>query len=246
MSQGTDGAPKRSVLQRLQRWLRDSLIAGLVATVPLIVVWWVLDKLVLSRDGVLGLIPEDYRNRTWSPPWLDAPIRVLDTPGMGFLVSLLLIVFVGALARGVLGRRIVARITRWVQQVPVLGTLYSAVRQLLESVFSTRAQNFQRVVMVEFPRKGAYCLGFLTARAWPGADAAVGKSLLSVFVPTTPNPTSGFFVMFAEEEVIFLEMTVEEAFKAIMSSGIVLPEDGGVMENPDLAAMTFHDGMEGA
>ena len=165
---------------------------------------------------------------------------------MGFLVSLLLIVFVGALARGVLGRRIVGRITRWVQQVPFLGTLYSAVRQLLESVFSSRAQNFQRVVMVEFPRKGVYCLGFLTAQGWPGANAAAGVSLLSVFVPTTPNPTSGFFVMFPEDEVIFLEMTVEEAFKAIMSSGIVLPERGGVMEHPDLAAMTFHDGLEDA
>ena len=86
------------------------------------------------------------------------------------------------------------------------------------------------MVLVEFPRKGCYCLGFLTAEAWEGVQEAVGTALVSVFVPTTPNPTSGFFVLYPRDELRILNMTVEEAFKSIMSSGIVIPADGGLAE----------------
>lgn len=231
-----------SLLRRLRTSMRDSLVAGLIATVPLIVVWWVLDKLVLSQAGVLSLIPQGIREQRWSPPWLSREIAVLDTPGVGFTLSVLLILLIGllfrAMARGAFGRAVGSRFTRTLQTVPILGTLYSAVRQLLEAVFSANAQKFERVVLVEFPRRGAYCLGFLTARTWDGASKAVGKELVSVFVPTTPNPTSGFFVMFPEEEVKVLDMTVEEAFKAIMSSGIVSPARGGVLSGLDPAAVT--------
>jgi len=222
--------------------MRDSIVAGLVATVPLIVVWWVLDKVVFSQAGILSLIPRSIRLKKWSPPWLAGEVVVLDTPGLGFLLSLTLIMFVGAgfriLAKGALGRAIGDRFSRMLETVPLLGTLYTAVRQLMEAIFSSRAQQFERVVLVQFPRPGAYCLGFLTATAWPGVREAVGRSLVSVFVPTTPNPTSGFFVMFDEEEVTVLDMTVEEAFKAIMSSGIIAPARGGVLTGADPTSVT--------
>jgi uncharacterized membrane protein len=231
-----------TLFRRARLWMRDSVVAGLIATVPLIVVWWVLDKVVLSQAGILSLIPPPIRRQKWSPPWLSGEIAVLDTPGLGFLLSLLLIMMVGALfrflARGALGRAVGSRFSAMVRTVPILGTLYSAVQQLLEAIFSSRAQQFQRVVLVQFPRAGAYCLGFLTARAWEGASEAVGRELVSVFVPTTPNPTSGFFVMFDEEEVTVLDMTVEEAFKAIMSSGIVPPARGGVLMGADPSSVT--------
>jgi len=224
--------------KNLRAWVRDSLVAGLIATAPLIVVWIVIDKLVLSMDGVLGWLPEEWRDARWTPPWADLPIPVLKTPGLGFVLSLVLIILIGWIARGLFGRRVVGKITAAFTAIPILGTVYSAVRQLLEAVFSSQAQQFQRVVMVEFPRKGCYVLGFLTARAWPGVDAALGQPMVAVFVPTTPNPTSGFFAMFPETDVIALEMTVEEAFKAIMSSGIVQPTDGGVMIGMDVGTMT--------
>jgi len=231
-----------SVFRRLRLWMRDSIVAGLIATVPLIVVWWVLDKVVLSQAGILSLIPLAIRQQKWSPPWMVGEVAVLDTPGLGFLFSLSFIMFVGAafrgLARGALGRARGERFSGMLETVPILGTLYTAVRQLMEAIFSTRAQKFQRVVLVQFPRPGAYCLGFLTARAWPGVSEAVGHELVSVFVPTTPNPTSGFFVMFGEEEVTVLDMTVEEAFKAIMSSGIVQPLRGGILKGADPASVT--------
>jgi len=222
--------------------MRDSVVAGLIATVPLIVVWWVLDKVVLSQAGILSLLPLSIRQQKWSPPWMVGEVAVLDTPGVGFLLSVILIMVVGGLfrffARGALGRAVGGRLSGMVQTVPILGTLYSAVRQLLEAIFSSRAQQFQRVVLVQFPRPGAYCLGFLTARAWDGVSKAVGRDLVLVFVPTTPNPTSGFFVMFDDEEVVVLDMTVEEAFKAIMSSGIVAPARGGILSGADPSSVT--------
>jgi uncharacterized membrane protein len=231
-----------SLFRRVRLWVRDSIVAGLIATVPLIVVWWVLDKVVLSQAGILSLIPASIRGQKWSPPWMASEVAVLDTPGLGFLLSLFLIMLVGAafrgLARGAVGRAVGERFSGMVQTVPILGTLYSGVRQLMEAIFSSRAQQFQRVVLVQFPRPGAYCLGFLTAHAWPGVNEAVGRELISVFVPTTPNPTSGFFVMFDEQEVTVLDMTVEEAFKAIMSSGIITPARGGILRGADPSSVT--------
>jgi uncharacterized membrane protein len=218
-----------TVRKKVRTWIRDSLVAGLIAVAPLAVVWIVVDKLVFETNGVLGWLPVEWQEAAWTPPWANLSIPVLKTPGLGFLLTLVLIVLVGWIARGLFGRRVVAKITDGFTQIPILGTIYSAVRQLLEAVFSSQAQQFQRVVMVQFPREGAYVLGFITAKAWSGVSEALGKPMVSVFVPTTPNPTSGFFVMFPETDVIALNMTVEEAFKAIMSSGIVQPADGGEM-----------------
>ncbi len=212
---------------RAKNWLRDSLVTGIIASVPMVTVWWIFNRIVLNMDGVLGFVPQSLRNTTWTPPFSAAPIPFLKTPGLGFFLSIVILVMIGALARGFVGRRLVRYVVEPIRQMPLLGTIYNAVRQLLEAIFSSQAQSFQRVVLVQFPRKGSYVLGFVTAKAWTGVEEAVGKSMISVFVPTTPNPTSGFFVMFADEECIPLNMTIEEAFKTIMSSGIVTPEDGG-------------------
>jgi len=225
----SDAAQGSGKTQGFRAWFRDRLVAGIIAAVPLFVAWWVFQKLVLGMDGVLAVVPEEVRSLTWRPPWLGTEVPFLKTPGLGFLLTLILLIFLGSLARGFLGAQVVRFLSNLVVRVPVLGTIYSATRQLLETVFSSQAQNFQRVVLVPFPRSGSYCLGFLTAQAWHGVETAVGQSMVSVFVPTTPNPTSGFFVMFPEDDVTVLNMTVEEAFKAIMSSGIVTPRDGGVL-----------------
>ncbi|MBJ96139.1 MAG: hypothetical protein CMP23_16885 [Rickettsiales bacterium] len=225
-AQRDSGGPQRS----LRTMLRDNLVAGILVAAPIAVVLWVFNKLVLSMDGVLALVPQSIRSLRWTPPLLGTPTPILETPGLGFFLTVILVVMLGVLARGYFGRTVLQRLAVLVEQVPLLGTIYSATRQLLEAVFSSRAQNFQRVVLVEFPRKGCYCLGFLTAEAWQGVQQAVGSALVSVFVPTTPNPTSGFFVLYPRDELRVLNMTVEEAFKAIMSSGIVAPRDGGLAD----------------
>ena len=225
-------------MKKLQITLRDNLVAGILVAAPLFLVLWVFNKLVLSMDGVLGLVPANIRSILWSPPWLDKSIPILDTPGLGFFLTLLLILLIGTVTRGYIGRTIIQALTDLVSRVPLLGTIYGGARQLLEAVFSSRAQGFQRVVLVEFPRAGCYCLGFLTAEAWEGVEKVVGEALVSVFVPTTPNPTSGFFVMYPKSELRVLAMTVEEAFKAIMSSGIVVPVNGGLAEDAVVAEIT--------
>jgi len=222
----------------LRSTLRDNLVAGILVAAPLSVVLWVFNKLVLSMDGVLALVPTSIRSLRWSPPWLEKPISILETPGLGFFLTLLLILLIGTVTRGYVGRTVIQSLNDLVSRVPLLGTIYAGTRQLLEAVFSSRAQNFQRVVLVEFPRAGCYCLGFLTAESWQGVQDAVGKALVSVFVPTTPNPTSGFFVMYPTDDLRVLNMTVEEAFKAIMSSGIVMPADGGLVEGVNVAELT--------
>jgi len=223
--------------------LRDNLVAGLLVAAPLSVVLWVFNKLVLSMDGVLALVPTQIRSLlTVHLPGLAEPIPILETPGLGFFLTLVLIILIGMLARGFAGRRVVASLNALVATVPILGTIYAGIRQLLEAVFSSRAQNFQRVVLVEFPRPGCFCLGFLTAGAWKGVEEAVGEAMVSVFVPTTPNPTSGFFVMYPSKDLKVLNMTVEEAFKAIMSSGIVIPSDGGLAVDVDVAEITAEVG----
>jgi len=213
--------------QRFQRFLRDSLISGVVVAIPLYIVYWVVERIILQVEGVLGPLPTTL-----------VPQLVKDIPGLGFVVTLLVLLALGTLFRGFVGRRLVGLLEGLLRRVPLLGTLYFAFQQLLRSVFSADAQSFQRVVLVEYPRKDCYSLGFVTERAWSGVETAIGRTLISVFVPTTPNPTSGFFLMVPEQDLVVLNMTVEEAFKAIMSSGIVMPEDGGVLHGVDPKTVT--------
>ena len=227
MSEEQASHSEPSTQGRLSRWLRDSLISGVVVGIPLYIVYWVVERIILQVEGVLGPLPTRL-----VPQWIK------EIPGLGFAVTILVLLFLGTVFRGFVGRRLVGLLEGLLRRVPLLGTLYFAFQQLLKSVFSADAQSFQRVVLVEFPRKDCYCLGFVTERAWSGVEAAVGRTMISVFVPTTPNPTSGFFMMIPEEELIVLNMTVEEAFKAIMSSGIVMPHDGGVLHGVDPKTVT--------
>ncbi|MCO4768953.1 MAG: DUF502 domain-containing protein [Deltaproteobacteria bacterium] len=220
-------AEPKSLQSQMSRFIRDSLISGIVVAIPLYIVYWVVERIILQVEGVLGPLPT-----ALVPQW------VKDIPGLGFVVTLLVLLALGTLFRGFVGRRLVSFLEGLLRRVPLIGTLYFAFQQLLKSVFSADAQSFQRVVLVEFPRRHSYCLGFVTERAWSGVETAVGRTLISVFVPTTPNPTSGFFMMIPEDELIVLNMTVEEAFKAIMSSGIVMPEDGGVLHGVDPKTVT--------
>lgn len=218
---------KTTAQGRLSRWLRDSLISGIVVAIPLYIVYWVVERIILQVEGVLGPVPTRL-----VPQWIK------EIPGLGFAVTILVLLILGTLIRGFVGRRLVGLLEGLLRRVPLIGTLYFAFQQLLKSVFSADAQSFQRVALVEFPRKNSYCLGFVTERAWSGVEVAVGRTLISVFVPTTPNPTSGFFMMIPEDDLIVLNMTVEEAFKAIMSSGIVMPQDGGVLHGVDPKTVT--------
>jgi len=172
--------------------------------------------LINGMDAVLKYLPPNYRPETY------LNIRI---PGLGLVLALILVFVVGLLARNIVGSKIVHWTDSIVNRIPLARIIYVAIKQLLEGIFLPQTKAFRRAVMVEFPRKGAYSIGFQTGVSRGEVQDKTAKRVVNVFVPTTPNPTSGFFIMVAEEEVIPLSMSVEDAFKLIISGGIVSPAE---------------------
>jgi len=144
-------------------------------------------------------------------------------PGLGLVLALLVLVATGALAANFLGRRLVAAWEAVLRRVPVVRSVYGAVKQVAETLFSARGQSFRKVLLVEYPRRGCWTLAFLTGDAAPEVERRTGEPMVSVFVPTTPNPTSGFFLMVPRREVVELEMSVDEGLRLLLSMGVVAP-----------------------
>ncbi len=202
-------------LQKLFDLLRRDFIAGLLTLAPLgVTIWaisWIfgfLDNLLLPR--LLRMVGVDAATR---PPFV------------GVVFSIVVIVLFGILARHFFGQRLVAIWENFLTRIPVARSIYGAVKQLVETIIQTNEQEqFRRVVLLEYPRKGIYGLGFVTNRVTNLLPNAPQLELVSVFVPTTPNPTSGFYLLVPEDELIDANISVEEAFKLIMSAGLVSPE----------------------
>jgi len=200
--------------------LRDALLAGLLVLAPIGLTIWVFLALVRFADSSIGLLP------AWARPetYMGHPI-----PGLGILLSLLVLALVGYGTSAYAGRRAIEWIESLLARVPVLSGVYHGVKQLFENVFNPESRHFRRVVAVEYPRKGIYCFAFVTNEQGDPAlrDCLPGdpQGLVSLFLPTTPNPTSGFYLLVPEQDVYETPYTVEEAFKLIMTAGIVLPSD---------------------
>jgi len=145
-------------------------------------------------------------------------------PGLGIALSLLLLFLTGVLVKNLFGGRIVAGLESLVQRVPVIGPVYAGAKTFSETVLTDKGTSFKQVLIVEFPRKGAWSVGFLTAENLEEVRARTGEDMISVFVPTTPNPTTGFIIVVNRSEVVFLDMSVEEAFKMILTLGVVAPK----------------------
>ena len=146
-----------------------------------------------------------------------------NVPGLEILISLLLITFIGWLSLSFIGKRFLKLFDNFLNKIPILRTIYSAFGQMLE-IFTKKEGNRKNVVLVEYPRKGSWAVGFATKENEGEIKNVVKKELMNVFVPTTPNPTSGFLLMFPKDEVIFLDMTFEQASKFIVSAGTSNPE----------------------
>ena len=195
--------------------LRTYFFAGVLVVAPigitLYIAWLILD-FVDSR--IIPLIPPRYNPETYLP---------FDIPGLGVIIVLVVITAIGATAASFVGRFFVRLAERIVTRMPVIRGIYGAVKQLVESVFSQKAGAFRQVVLVEWPREGTWTLGFLTSQTASEIQRRLPREVVSVMVPTTPNPTSGYIVFVPKEAVIPLEMSVEDAMKMVLSSGIVVP-----------------------
>jgi len=167
-------------------------------------------------DAILKFIPAKYLPETY--------LRV-HTPGLGFILVVILVFVVGLLTRNLVGRKIVQFGENIVDRIPLVRVLYAGVKQLLEPLFLQKTNAFKRVALIEYPRRGAYVIGFITGESKGELQNKTSKNMLNVFVPTTPNPTSGFYILIPEDEVILLNMSVEDAFKLIISGGIVSPPE---------------------
>lgn len=206
----------RNVLGSALSALRGALITGALILAPLGITIWVFVTLVGIADGLLQLLPDALQPETY----LGFPI-----PGLGIVATVVLVALVGFGMRYYTGRRIVELYEAALGRVPILNALYQGLKQLFDTVLSKRGKHFRQVVLLEYPRKGIWCLAFLTnERDFLRAEGVESAPLVSVFLPTTPNPTSGFYLLVPSDDVRLVDISVEEAFKLIMSAGIVTPD----------------------
>ena len=204
--------------------LRTYLIAGLLVWLPLAASYWVVSLLVKWMDKSLLLIPPAYR-----------PDELLGfhIPGIGVLLTLLIVFITGLVAANLFGRELVKLWERLVLKIPLVRSVYSSVKQVLETMFSDSGDSFRKVVLVEFPRPGIWALGFLTGTDQGEAQRMTGHDVVNVYVPTTPNPTGGYFVMLPKDDVKELDMSVDDGLKMLLSMGALVPD--AVLKEAELA-----------
>jgi len=195
--------------------LRRYLIAGLLVWLPLGVTILVIRLLVNFMDKTLLVIPHDYRPEV---------VFGVDIPGLGVILSAAIVLLTGAIAANIFGRQVVAIWERFMARIPFIRTIYAGVKQVAETLFSSQNKSFREVLLIEYPRKGIWTLAFHTGSVVQEVQEKTGAEVINVFVPTTPNPTSGFFIMIPRDDVTVLSMSVDEAVKVIMSLGVIVPD----------------------
>ncbi len=203
-------------MKGLRTIIKNYFLTGLLVILPVFVTVYVIWFLIRVMDVVLKYIPPKYLPETYLP---------FQIPGLGLILVIILIFAVGLLTRNLAGRRVVHIWENMVDRIPLVRIIYSGVKQLLEAFFIQKNQAFKRVALLEYPRRGTYVIGFITGESKGEVQSKTNKNMMNVFVPTTPNPTSGFYILIPEDELIILDMSVEDAFKLIISGGIFSPPE---------------------
>lgn len=206
-----------SFLKGLRRRIRGYFITGLLAVVPLSFTIYVISIILRNSDKIFNLLPEAYNPKRWIP---------FPLPGLGIVVGVFVVFTIGLLVKNYVGSRIMEFGEKIVYRIPLVRPIYSAVKQLLVAIFTEKGEGFERVVLIEYPRKGIYAMGFVTGVAQGEVQEMTAQRVLNVFLPTTPNPTSGFYLLVPERDVIPLKISVEDAFKLIISGGLVSSQEG--------------------
>jgi uncharacterized membrane protein len=202
---------KINVREILQRYF----LAGLLVFLPVVITLWFLGWVIALMDGLLDVLPDRLHPNSYLP---------FAIPGLGALITVALILFLGFLTKGVATRRFLAAWDKIFVKIPIFRGVYTAVQKLVQT-FLGQSQSNRQVVMIEYPRKGVYAVGFAMGRAWHELEKKNEVPLVNVFVPTTPNPTSGFYLLVPTNEVAPLNMSMEEALKLITSGGLITPDD---------------------
>jgi uncharacterized membrane protein len=223
---GSRRAARRRLYRRQFRIfprIRGYFFAGILVTMPLTITfalaWWMIG---IVDDYVVPLIPDG-----WNP---DQYIREtvgfeIGLPGLGVIVLLIFITLIGALTAGIVGRMVINLGEQILARMPVIRNVYSAVKQILETVFKNQSKAFRQAVLLEYPRRGLWTIGFITGTTEGEVQNLILEEVVNVYVPTTPNPTSGFLLYVPRKDIVLLDMSVEDAIKMVISIGIVAPPD---------------------
>jgi uncharacterized membrane protein len=205
------------LLAKLFKSLRRYLMAGLLIWLPLALTTLIVLFLLRFADRALLLLPAEYKE--WLPP----------VPGLGALLAIFILLLTGFLGANLLGRRMVRFYENVLHRIPLVRSVYGAIKHFAEIVFSEKGTSFKKVMLIEFPRSGLYSICFLTSEDVREVQERTEDDVITVFMPTTPNPTTGFMMFVARKDTIELDMSVEEALKMIISLGVVVPQ----WQNPD-------------
>ncbi len=203
-------------MKRFRTILKNYFITGLLVILPIFITAYVIWYLIKAMDAVLKFIPAKYLPETYINVYI---------PGVGLILVVILILIVGILTRNIAGKKVLQFWDNLVDRIPLARILYSSVKQLLQAFFLQNSGSFQRVALIEYPRRGIYVLGFITGESRGEVQVKTNKKMINVFVPTTPNPTSGFYILVPEEDLMLLDMSVEDAFKLLISGGLVSPNE---------------------
>ena len=206
--------------------LRNSFLTGIVVIAPVGLTVWLIWTVIGWVDGfVLPFVPNSYQPENLIKQ-IFGEERQMNIRGLGVLFFLVFTTFIGWIAKGVIGRFFIRNAETLVHRMPVVRSIYSGVKQIAETVFAQSDRSFETACLIEYPRKGIWAVGFIStvAKGEVQSKAAKDSQLLSVFVPTTPNPTSGFLLFFPKEDVIQLDMSIEDAAKLVISAGLVYPD----------------------
>ena len=225
-------AKKRGVMSRLRAYF----LAGVLVTAPLgltgLLSWWFID---FVDEKITPLIPDRYNPETYLP---------FGIPGLGLLILLIAVTLIGALTAGLIGRWLLQTGERVLNRMPVVRSIYSAIKQIFETVLAQQSNAFREAVLVEYPRRGIWAIGFITGTTKGEVQNLTEEETVNIFLPTTPNPTSGFLLFVPKSDVVPLEMSVEEAVKMVISGGIVTPPDRRSKKEQNISRVssrTFED-----
>lgn len=205
-------AQRPGILHRLRNYFLTGLVVAAPITITVMLIAWFVD---LVDAWFTPMIPPQYR-----------PEQVLDVtiPGLGLVIAVVLLTLLGALTANLFGRTIVSYGERLVGRMPLVRNIYRALKQIFETVLSQSQHSFRDVALIEYPRRGIYSLVFVTTRTMGEIQARADEEIVSVFLPTTPNPTSGYLLFVPRRDMVLLDMSVEDAAKLIISAGLVSPE----------------------
>ncbi|NJK56003.1 MAG: DUF502 domain-containing protein [Pleurocapsa sp. SU_5_0] len=207
------------MLQRLKQDLKNDLIAGLLVVIPLATTIWLSVSTAKWAINLFTRIPKQINPFDGLNPILTDILNF----SVGFTVPLLSILTIGLMARNIAGRWLLDFGEQFLQAIPLAGSVYKTLKQILETLLSDSKTKFRRVVLVEYPRKGVWTIGFVTGKVSPQLQNHLQEEMTSVFIPTTPNPTSGWYTIVPQHEVIDIDISIEDAFKVLISGGIVSP-----------------------